>query len=596
MKHLSSFLIAALSLAALPAFAAETSEADYRPMGLHEASIYSGPDELYEDHTEHTGSKSTRLPFEFPLIETKAVCVNPKVNNDCCYYTIYDGHNAKNVNYKGPNPVFGNETDARAWAKNQIAKMPFFLPYNGNEVGLIQGWQYNNGGEHSGLDSWKNSVESGKDVTFDVIAVAPGRVVTKLWDNWFGNTVIIEHTAANGSKYRSIYMHLRDGYTHDKNAAKAIVPPDPNANDNWAKYARFAKNNSDKLYWGQESHIIAVKVGDWVDTGTYIGKAGNTGAGGAGNGLNNDGTPMNTTRANNHLHFMMAVPNPKTAGEWVFVDTFGVYNEVDTGCYDIMKDIEYPRYFAPYYPNFHNISWDLYKFYFYYYPNMGWGPQTLSVYHAASGVNAAGAFHPAVQGPWALRGYLTSSEFNAWFAQYHAQGLRPREIQVQTGYDGYPRFTAIWQKRGNEAYYTWINMNDADFNTKWNDLVLRQGFRVEDYVGYSIGGNRYHAAIFVKDGQGFYLWHGMTQAEYQQKFNELWNLGWRTTSFNASPLPWGERYASVWMKKPGAWVTWFNLTGAGYQQKYNELSSQGYRVWKIQGYRNGTMFGAIWTK
>lgn len=569
---------------------------DFKPMGLNQASIYRGHDILFEDHTEHTHSRKSSRTLDLPPVEAKAVCVTPKVNNDCCYYTIYDGYNTKNVNYKGPNPVFGNETDARTWAKQQVAKLPFFLPYDGNAVGLIQGWQYNNGGEHSGIDSWKNDVTANTDVTFNVVAAAPGRVVTKLWDNWFGNTVIIEHTAKNGAKYRTVYMHLRDGYTHDHDAAKAIVPPDPNANDNWAKYSRFAKNNSNKLYWGEETHKIAVKVGDWVNTGTYIGKAGNTGAGGAGNGLNNDGTPMNTTRANNHLHFMLSVPNPKTAGEWVFIDAFGVYNEVDTGCYDIMKNIDFARFFAPFYPNFHNISWELYKFYFSYYPNMDWGPQTLSVYHSYPDIKAAGAFHELVPPSWAVRGYLTTAEFNSWHATYHAQGFRPRELQVQMGNDGQPRFTAIWQKRGNETYYTWINMSDADFTAKWNDLVLRNGYRVEDYVAYTIGGQRYQGAIFVKDGQSFYLWHGMTQAEYQVKWNELWSQGWYTTSFNAAALPAGERYSSVWMKKPGSWATWFNLSGAGYQQKYNELSAQGYRPWKIQGYANGTRFGAIWTK
>jgi len=542
---------------------------------------------------------SAILFFSFTVIVTataSAVCTAPVVYTSCCNYTLYDGHNTKDVNYRGMQGVFANAGDAESWAKGITAKMPLYLPYDGGSVTLGQGWLYNNGDSHAGTDSSRTSVTAGTDVTFDVRAVAEGRVVTKVWDNWHGNVLILEHTAADGSKYRSMYFHLRDGYTHDRNAAKAIVPADPTGNDNVAKYARYAKNNSNKLYWGEESHTIAVNVGDWVNAGQFIARSGNTGPGGAGAGLNNDGTVSDTTRANNHLHFMLAVPNPKTSGEWVFVDPYGVYAKESTGCYAIMKDINYPRLFAPYYPNFHNIGWDLYNFYFNYYPNMNWGPQTLSVYKAGNQVRAAGAFHPSVTGSWAVRGYLTSAEFDNWFNIYLRQGLRPRELQYTQGWDGQPRFTAIWQRRGNEGFYTWINLSDADFTAKWNDLVVNQGYRIEDHVSYSAGGQRRHAAIFVKDGQGFQLWYNMSANEYSQKFNSLGAQGWRNTSFNAADLPWGQRYGGVWLKKPGAWATWFNMSGAGYQQKFEQFGGQGFRLWKIQGYGDGNTFGAIWTK
>ncbi|WP_413287668.1 hypothetical protein [Bdellovibrio sp. HCB337] len=533
----------------------------------------------------------------FTLPAQSAVCTTPKVASTCCDYTFYDGHTGKDVTYRGPQTVFGNETDARNWAKPLFAHMPFFLPFEESIISMTQGWTYDGGGDHSGIDWQRSSVTANTDVSFEVRAIAAGRVVTKTWDNWHGNLLVIEHTAGDGTKYRSIYMHLRDGYTHDRNAAKAIVPSDPDGNDNVAKYARYAKNNSNKLYWGEESHTIAVNVGDWVNTGQFLARSGNTGPGGAGAGLNNDGTPSDTTRANNHLHFMLSVENPKTAGEWVFVDAYGVYAKANTGCYDLMKDIEYPRFFAPYFPNFHNIGWDLYKFYFSYYPNMGLGPQTLSLYAKRGQVLAAGAFHDSVKGPWAVRGYLTTDELSYWFTVYNRQGMRPREIQVLSASDGTPRFTVIWQRRGNEGYATWVNLNDAQFKSMWDDLVVRQGYRVEDYVGYTIGSERRHGVNFVKDGQGFYLWYNLTQSEFDLKFRELWNQGWRTTSFNAAALPWGERYGGVWMQKPGAWVTWFNMSPADYQQKFDLYSGQqGYRLWKVQGYGNGSRFGAIWTK
>jgi hypothetical protein len=57
----------------------------------------------------------------------------------------------------------------------------------------------------------------GVDPGFPVHAIADGTVITSSWDptGFLGNVVVIEHTAPDGTRYRSIYAHLRNGATTD---------------------------------------------------------------------------------------------------------------------------------------------------------------------------------------------------------------------------------------------------------------------------------------------------------------------------------------------------------------------------------------------
>lgn len=523
-----------------------------------------------------------------------AFCVPPKVAIDCCGYTFRDGNPAKDIRYNGPLTVYGNETDARTFAAAQTPRMPFYFPYEGETAQLMNGWVYESGDSHASSDFQKSTVVT--DPTFKVLAVGDGIVVSKVWDNWHGNVVTIEHTASDGSRYRTLYFHLRNGYAGDLASARAIMPPNPSKVDQWTKYSRYANLKDPKaIHWGTEAQKILVNVGDRVTAGQQIAFSGNTGVGGASAGLKDDGTPMDATRANNHLHFMLAVPNPKTSGEWIFIDPFGFYEKAGSGCADAMKDNPYKRFFAPFPVAFHGVNSDLYFKYFSYYADMGLGPQTLSFYQQGNAVKVAGVYDAAVKSPWLARGLMSTNDFAGYVKKDGDGGFRPREISVMIDSAGQPRFSAIWKKRASELYEVWINMTDAELDQKWKSLVAGQGFRIEDFSAYFVAGQHRTTAIFVKDGMAFAFHHGLTEQQYSAKFNELHSQGYANTSFNAV-LPSGDRYAGVWTKPGGTSAMYFNMTADGYQSRFSQLSGQGFKLHKIQGYAGGGRFGAIWKK
>ncbi len=550
---------------------------------------------------------ATSIPVkrEFPW-NGGTICTEPKVNSAGASggWNYTDQVAGTTVWYVWPPSP---ESSARAFAAGVRASIPMFLPYRNTDVTAGGGWLYGNGNGHAAIDYGRTSYPANQDPGWPVYAVASGVVVTVVWDDLAGNVVVIEHTAPNGNRYRSLYLHVRNGFDHDLKMAKAMVVqeneetnPDGTASRK-LRYSRFAKlSNPSQLLWGTNSQTIRVKVGDNVSAGQHIAWSGNTGFGGAGWGLKEDGTPNDPNSANNHLHLFMAVPGGN-ASTWTLLDPYGVYNRVNTPageqCYDLGDRTAYVRLFAPFYSSFHNVPIGHLLQYWGYYTGMGMALRAVSTHRFGNQVLASGSFQHGFPSTWSARLYVTTDQFVAAFTDLNAKGFRPRQLGVTIHTDGSPRFSAIWKKLEGEDARTWINMSDASFDQKWKELVQGQQFRVDDHAVYEVQGQRRHAAIFVKGGgSGFFLWQLMTSEQFQAKFNEMTTKGFMMESINVAELTGGLRYSGVWRPAAAPTVTFYGMTPEGYQQKFNELSNQGFRLYQIQGYANSSRFAAIWRK
>jgi murein DD-endopeptidase MepM/ murein hydrolase activator NlpD len=616
---------AGILLVTLIAFAAEEETTHLNPdvpVGTASIPVSAASVSLWpRDHPETAfgvdlSTATTSAVSPLPLV---AVCATPKVAHEKTgVKKILNQLTGMQDPYFVPADAFSTEQKALDFVLATKPRMPLFEPFDNQVVKPVQGWYYKQGNFHAGLDFMRKPMDSGEDPSFPVYAVASGKVLSAYWDNGRGNTVIIEHTAPDGQQYRSVYLHLRNGFTHDLQKARAIVVPkdaDPADlnNPNWkvARYSLYAHAASPKtLFWGTEQHTLKVKPNDYVTAGQLIGYAGNTGAGGASAGLKADGTLSDSLRANVHLHLAFAVRRPPLSADdwtpaWVFLDPYGVYNELDpldaypsesAGCYELGKTTAYPRLFAPFYPAFHNIPLNILSQYFHYYPDVGYGLQTVSVHQGDQGVYASGSFHSTLP-KWKAQIYVTPSEMSAFVSTYRMLGYRPREVSALALPTAAPRFTAIWKEVTSELFDVDFALTDVAFEQKRQQLVEGQGYRIDDHFIYRHLGQRFHAVVFVKDG--LTDWKnptGFTSSAYESYVQTLYDQGYRQTSVNVEDLPLSNAIGGIFMRKPGSWPVHWGLSPTQYQTQFLVYAAQGYRLMKVQGYENSTKFAAIWCK
>jgi hypothetical protein len=497
------------------------------------------------------------------------------------------------IKFQAPANAFGTQADARAFLLQVQAEQPFYLPYRDSSVKLGHGWYYNSGGLHRACDYSRTGVEEDEDPTFLVRSAGSGEVVAVTWDHNAGNTVAVEHTAPGGQKVMFIYLHLRNGRAND--VANALSST--SNSDKYVKYRAFAANYPNHLSWGEDDQTIEVSVGQHVSAGQIIGYAGNTGAGGAGAGLNDDGDPDNW-EGNVHLHVYVAAPHPTVNDTWVWVDPYGVYNEVETGCYDLLKDTSFSRLYAPFYPHFHGVPFEVFRYYFGYFPNMGRELKTISVHRKGEKLLCSGSFQTNIPGGWYVHGYMTGDQFQDKFDQYWAIGYVPREMSVEKTLGGSPRYTAIWKPlKPGESIVRRRALPTSDWVDLWDDKVVDDEWRLEDYFGYSVGNTNYHSVLVTSnEGRPFAFSGLQSSASLDQLVDDFSDDGLLPVNFNVAEMTYGRRYTGVFRSVPGCWKVYWGRTPSQYQDLFSDKLSKGYKLWKIQGYADSSRYGVIFTK
>jgi hypothetical protein len=203
------------------------------------------------------------------------------------------------------------------------AVMPFLSPpVDDPAVRLLAGWLYEPGRWHMATDYGIDGTTS-----FTALAAAPGRVIFVGWDGFSGNTVIVSHDVGGAhDAYRTIYMHLRNGATHDcASSWSESVSRAPQGSPMLAAYKAQLERTGcsevpsarrpDPRFWGTDNDRMALDLlGQQVTAGAVLGKAGDTGPGGF----------ATAEDPNVHLHVFFARRAPPDSA-WVLFDPWGVY-------------------------------------------------------------------------------------------------------------------------------------------------------------------------------------------------------------------------------------------------------------------------------
>lgn len=222
--------------------------------------------------------------------------------------------------------------------------------------------------------------------------------------------------------------------------------------------------------------------------------------------------------------------------------------------------------------------------------NQGYRPIYVSGY-AVNGVDYYTGVWDKSGGPaWIARHRLTSAEHQAAFTQYVGQGYRPIRISAYT-VAGVDYYASIWTKDLTVPTIARHRLNAAQYQAAFNENAAL-GYRLTDISGYTVNGEAAYAAIWQKPaGVAIPAWtaaHGMTSDQYQAKFVELLNQGYRLRTVSGYEVGGVDRYAAIWDKAPSsAWVARHRVAGANYQALFNEFTSQGYHPLVVSGYVTG---------
>lgn len=276
-------------------------------------------------------------------------CVDALIpeNSHFGIYRWYDQLKGKFEYYRQPGRVFSKSSEIQLFFDTLTPPELFAPPVNLAEAKVAQGWYYYNHRHHIAIDYMKKKYIQGQDPTFSVYSIADGRVIAKYYSSWGGNLIIIEHQFSNDWTFRSVYLHLRDGYTHDRQLAINRPIRNIGSREKWIRYKMYVDYTiPSKLSWGTEKQKIPLQIGQKVKKGKFIGYAGNTGPGGISHGLHEDGEVRNKRSYNVHLHFSLAVKHPGFTNKgWVLIDPYGIYNSNQQNCYNNGREGHYPSLF-----------------------------------------------------------------------------------------------------------------------------------------------------------------------------------------------------------------------------------------------------------
>ena len=199
--------------------------------------------------------------------------------------------------------------------------------------------------------------------------------------------------------------------------------------------------------------------------------------------------------------------------------------------------------------------------------------------------------------PSVARHGLNGRQFQAEFNKWTKKGYRLTLI------NGYPskrgaRYAAIFEKKPGPGWYAHHGMTDAQFQAKFNEYG-KKGFRLEHISGYGINGKAYYAAIWVKKKGSAWIaaHHGMNAALYQKYFNKYTKQGYRLKLVDGFSLKGKDYYVAIWDKQPSqAWYAHHNMNGHYYQSYFDNYHYQGFRLKSVSGYnrRGKAHFAGIW--
>jgi cathepsin L len=226
-------------------------------------------------------------------------------------------------------------------------------------------------------------------------------------------------------------------------------------------------------------------------------------------------------------------------------------------------------------------------------------PVWLDFYEVKGNVYVNTIIAPST-GAWVARHNLTGAQYQQVFDQYvKGAGYRLKQIDMYTK-GGSVKYACIMVKESGPAQSMYHGVSGATHQAKFDDLTSK-GYRPVLISVASLNGTKYYTATYEKKNVGaFEARSSLTAAEYQQKFNENSAAGRQLAYLNTYCHNNQVYYSAIWQSiLNGPFVARHNLSGGGYQNEFDKWKGQGYKLNMVTGAGTPSgqhLFAGLWRK
>lgn len=201
---------------------------------------------------------------------------------------------------------------------------------------------------------------------------------------------------------------------------------------------------------------------------------------------------------------------------------------------------------------------------------------------------------------WASFRNLSQSDYQAKLNQYKSQGMRPVDIEI-TGGSKRTYSIVFRQNKDRRNWELRTGLSSQDYNKKWTEMK-NKGFRPVDQETHLLNGKRYFGALWIhnKEKYEWVSFRNLTSQQFSQRFTEYKRKGYLPVDLDIYPSGNELRYSVIWVqnKQKTLWKEYRNLTTSTFKTKFDEMSKSGYRLMDVEAYQRNRRqeYATIWVK
>lgn len=192
---------------------------------------------------------------------------------------------------------------------------------------------------------------------------------------------------------------------------------------------------------------------------------------------------------------------------------------------------------------------------------------------------------------------VPARDYQCLFDQAVAAGYAPEWVD---GFDidGKAFYNAVFRPRGGAPWAAFHGLTGAQYQQRFDEYVGK-GYRPHQVEAYATADGPRYAAIFRKQaGPAFRAYHGKSATEHQQRMDAWTAEGYRPRNVAVASIDGQRRYTALYEKADtGGWQARSQLSAADYQQAFDDNAGAGRGLAYLNAYVHGgqAQFSAIWT-